>query len=205
MNTERRNNNQRVRIEKRDGQPSKIVGYAAVFYRDDDPGTQYELYSGHFERIQPGAFTRALGEKDDVRGLFNHEPSAILGRAQAGTLSLSEDDTGLRYEIDVPDTQVGRDVATSIERGDVTGSSFAFSISEGGSEIRKDGKHTVREINGVALYDVGPVTYPAYEATTTGMRAADGIKEARLAFEQFYIDQESVEVRLRIIAIDTDS
>ena len=122
-------NDKQVRIEKRDGQPTKIVGYAAVFYRYDDPGTQYELYSGHVERIQPGAFKRAIEEADDVRGLFNHEPSQILGRTKSGTMRLSEDETGLRYEIDVPDTQVGRDVVTSIDRGDVTGSSGSGSGS----------------------------------------------------------------------------
>ena len=197
-------NDKQVRIEKRDGQPTKIVGYAAVVYRADDPGTQYELYSGHVERIQPGAFKRAIDEADDVRGLYNHEPSQILGRTKSGTMRLSEDETGLRYEIDVPDTQVGRDVVTSIERGDVTGSSFAFAVSEGGSEIRKDGQVTVREITGVDLYDSGPVTYPAYDATTTGLRAIDGIDEARAAFEQFEKEQTAVEVRARMIALEND-
>ena len=197
-------NDKQVRIEKRDGQPTKIVGYAAVFYRADDPGTQYELYSGHVERIQPGAFKRAIEQADDVRGLFNHEPSQILGRTKSGTMRLSEDETGRRYEIDVPDTQVGRDVVPSIERGDVTGSSFAFAVSEGGSEIRKDGQVTVREITGVDLYDSGPVTYPAYDATTTGLRAIDGIDEARAAFEQFEKEQTAVEVRARMIALEND-
>tara|TARA_B100001123_G_scaffold272646_1_gene303416 strand:- start:15 stop:626 length:612 start_codon:yes stop_codon:yes gene_type:complete len=197
-------NAKQVRIEKRDGQPTKIVGYAAVFYRADDPGTQYELYSGHVERIKPGAFKRAIEQADDVRGLFNHEPSQILGRTKSGTMRLSEDETGLRYEIDVPDTQVGRDVVTSIERGDVTGSSFAFAVSEGGSEIRKDGQVTVREISGVTLYDSGPVSFPAYDATTTGLRAIDGIDEARVAFEQFEKEQRAVEVRARMIALEND-
>ena len=197
-------NDKKVRIEKRDGQPPRIVGYAAVFYRAEEPGTQYELYSGHVERIQPGAFQRSIDESDDVRGLFNHEPSQILGRTKSGTMRLSEDETGLRYEIDVPDTQVGRDVVTSIERGDVTGSSFAFAVSEGGSEIRKDGNVTVREITGVDLYDSGPVTYPAYDATTTGLRAIDGTEEARAAFEQFEKEIESVRVRARTIALDND-
>ena len=200
----KRANDKQVRIEKRDGAPDRIVGYAAVFYRDSEPGTEYELYSGHVERIKPGAFTRAIEEADDVRGLFNHEPSQILGRTKAGTMRLSEAATGLRYELDVPDTQIGRDVATSIERGDVTGSSFAFSVSAGGSEIRKEGKITVREITGVDLYDSGPVTYPAYDATTTGLRAVDGIDEARIAFEQFELEQQAVTVRVKLIALEQD-
>ena len=198
-------NSKQVRIEKRDGQPSKIVGYAAVFYRSGEPGTQYELYTGHFERIQPGSFSRAIEDQDDVRGLYNHEPSAILGRTVSNTLRLSEDEIGLRYEIDVPDTQIGRDVVTSIDRGDVTGSSFAFSISEGGSQVRKDGKVTVREITGVDLYDVGPVSFPAYDATTTGLRAVDGIDEARAEIEAFEKQQQAIAVRLRLLALDNDN
>ncbi len=157
------------------------------------------------ERIQPGAFTRAIEEADDVRGLFNHEPSQILGRTKANTMRLSEDPTGLRYEIDIPDTQIGRDVATSIERGDVTGSSFAFSVSEGGSQVRKDGTITVREISGVDLFDAGPVTYPAYSASSTGLRAIDGMDDARAEIEAFHKQQQAVAVRLRMLALEFDT
>lgn len=160
-----------VRVSKRENGVSVIEGYAAVFYRAGDPGTEFELWDDLVERIMPGAFDRALRDGDDVRGLFNHSPSEVLGRSVAKTLRLSVDQIGLRYEIDLPDTQRARDVAVSIERGDISGSSFAF-----GSErivwVQEE-KRMIRQVESVRLYDVGPVTYPAYEGTSTGVRSSD--------------------------------
>ncbi|NIP69360.1 MAG: HK97 family phage prohead protease, partial [Planctomycetales bacterium] len=106
----------------------------------------------------------ALKESDDVRGLFNHDPSQLLGRTSSNTMRLSVDQRGLRYDIDVPDTRIGNDVVESIKRGDLSGSSFAFTVDTVEWQER-DGMH-IREIRGVHLYDTGPVTYPAYEATS---------------------------------------
>lgn len=159
-----------VHIEERDGHTAIITGHAAVFFRKSDAGTEFELFDGLVERIMPGAFDEALRGEDDVAALFNHEASQLLGRRSAGTLTLTVDKRGLKYEIEAPDTQVGRDVVTSVRRGDIAGSSFAFvptdtRIVQGGK-----GKPDVREINGVQLFDVGPVTYPAYPSTDTGVR-----------------------------------
>lgn len=156
-----------VRLDQRDGAPSKIAGYASVFY-DGTDGTQYQLYDDMVERIMPGAFDRAIRE-DDVRALFNHDPNCLLGRSVSKTLSLSVDKKGLRYEIDPPATTVGKDVAESIRRGDLSGSSFAFVPTD--VVWREVDKLLIREINAVQLWDVGPVTYPAYDASTAGMRA----------------------------------
>ena len=166
---ERRITNGECRIEKREDGTSVAVGYAAVFYRESDPGTQYELWRDTYERIERGAFADALKRPDDVRGLFNHDADNLLGRSTADTLRLTEDDKGLKYEIDLPDTQTGRDVATSIERGDLTGSSFAFvpEIVEWDESEDQD----IRTIKSVRLFDVGPVTYPAYESTTAALRS----------------------------------
>lgn len=165
-----------VKIEQRNDGSIAISGYAAVFHRASDPGTEFELWEGMVERIMPGAFDRAVSE-DDVRGLFNHDPSMLLGRTSAETLRLSVDENGLRYEIDLPETSIGKDVAESIRRGDLSGSSFAFLTTD--EDWRKeDGVH-IREIRGVRLFDVGPVTYPAYSATTTGLRSDnDSAKES---------------------------
>jgi hypothetical protein len=165
---ERRYTPQVVAVESRaDDQPSQIAGYAAVYY-DGTPETEFVLWEGAVERIMPGAFDRAIRE-DDVRGLFNHDPNQVLGRTAANTLTLSSDATGLRYVDDVPDTGVGRDVSASIERGDVTGSSFSFTITD--VEWRVEDEIEIREIRGVRVYDVGPVTFAAYEATSAGIRA----------------------------------
>ena len=162
---------QPIKIETRADKGKMITGYAAVFYRAANPGTQYELMSDMYERIDRSAFNRALSEKDDARALFNHDPNFLLGRASAGTLRLSVDDIGLRYENDLPDTQVGRDLATSIERGDLTGSSFGFRVKSQ-TWTEEEGRD-IRTINEVELFDVGPVTYPAYDATTTGLRSEE--------------------------------
>lgn len=173
-----------VKLQKRadaaaDALPD-IVGLAAVYYNSADPaGTQYQLWDNYFERIMPGAFDRAVKE-DDVRALQNHDPRLLLGRSSAGTLSLEVTDEGLRYTITPPNTQAGRDTVTSLERGDLDGSSFAFNITAGGVEWSEERVKTVdghevtifvRNIKAVELFDVGPVTYPAYSGTSAGTRS----------------------------------
>lgn len=148
---------------------SLLVGYAAVFFREDDPATQYELRPGLVERIERGAFARAIVEGHDVRALFNHDANQVLGRVP-DTLSLVEDAIGLRYTIVLPDTQLGRDLAALVARGDITGSSFSFMVRAKRDDKLVDGTR-VWTLLDVDLYDVGPVTFPAYEATTAETRA----------------------------------
>jgi len=166
-----------ARIERRqdDDAPDRLAGYGAVYY-DGTPETEYELWTNCVERIMPGAFDRAVRE-DDVRGLFNHDRNLILGRVKAGTMRIKTDKRGLWYEIDVPDTQPGRDTATSVERGDVTGSSFSFYVKE--VTWRDEGDLEIREINDVELFDTGPVTFPAYEGTTSAARGEPAFAEVR--------------------------
>jgi HK97 family phage prohead protease len=195
-----------VKVETRADGGQTLVGYAAVFYRDGDAGTEYRLGPDVVERIAPTAFNRALQEKHDARALFNHDPNMLLGRAGAGTLRLSVDARGLRYEIDLPETNVGKDVAASIARGDLSGSSFAFRINgKGGQRFEKGKDYDVRNILDVDLYDVGPVTYPAYEGTTTGVRSGD-CSDAFDAVNEWRKerDAESVAVRSRMIALDNE-
>ena len=164
-----------VRVERREDDDARtITGYAALTY-DGTPDTEYELWKGSVERIAPGAFNRAAAE-DDVRGLFNHDSDHLLGRTTAGTMRLTVDAKGLRYEIDAPDTQAGRDVVTSIDRGDLSGSSFSFRVTD--ERWTEEGDLEVRTILAVELFDVGPVTFPAYTNTTAGTREAD-LAEAR--------------------------
>lgn len=141
-----------------------IVGHAAVFNRIADIGGYYR------EKVQPGAFARAIKE-DDVRALFNHNPDLLLGRNKAGTLRLSEDEYGLAYEVD-PDMEIShtRDVVRMMERGDVTQSSFGFFVRK--QQWEEDEKGVVtRTIIEAELFDVSPVTYPAYTTTDVGVRS----------------------------------
>lgn len=157
-----------LRVEQRaDGKPV-IAGYAAVFYNAADPGTRFMLWDHCEERILPGAFDKALKD-DDVRALFNHSADVVLGRSTARTLRLSVDARGLRYEIDPPDTQQARDLMESIKRGDISGSSFAFDTR--GEQYRRENGNYIRELTDLKLYDVGPVSFPAYTGTEAGIRA----------------------------------
>lgn len=165
-----------------DGDKRTLAGFAARFY-DGTPATEYELWPGMIERIDPGAFDRALAERDDVRGLVNHQPDNILGRTTAGTMRLEKRSEGLWYEIDLPATQTGTDISVSVERGDVTGSSFSFGILEQRWDETPD--TVIRTLMSVRLYDVGPVTFPAYEGTTAAMRADEGAGDALLEYEDW--------------------
>lgn len=180
------------RADQKDGELPDITGLAAVFYNADDPaGTQYQLWDNYFERILPGAFDRAVKE-DDVRALQNHDPRLLLGRTTAGTLQLEVTKEGLAYRIQPPATQVGRDTITLLERGDLDGSSFAFLPSNGGIEwteerVKVNGSDVtiyIRNVKAVDLYDVGPVTYPAYTATSSGTRSSRPCLDARSDGEQ---------------------
>ena len=154
----------------------RITGYAAVFYRKGDPGTQYRLWSGCYERVMPGAFDRMMADGDDVRALYNHRPDWILGRRSAGTLKLSVDEIGLRYEIEPAETSIYKDVLEHVSRKDVTGSSFSWmNILEEKwvtFENPSDDIDEVREIYSFGeMVDLGPVTFPAYESSTSDARA----------------------------------
>lgn len=137
---------------------SVLSGYAAVF-------DQVARVGGTYESVGRSAFDKVLGDKADVRCLVNHEPSRLLGRTSSGTLRLSVDDIGLRYEVDLPDTQDGRDLRTLVARGDLSGSSFGFVPGASARSHTVDGA-TLRSHTSVGmLLDVSPVTYPAYSGT----------------------------------------
>ena len=146
-----------------------IFGYAAVFY-NGAPETQYEIWDDYVERIHPGCFDRPIREKHDVRCLFNHDSSSLLGRTISETLRLAVDAVGLFYECQSnPADPDHTRVHEKLRRKDVSGSSFQFVPTAW--TIREEGGVTICEITDCDLYDVGPVTYPAYEGSTSGLRA----------------------------------
>jgi HK97 family phage prohead protease len=116
------------------------------------------------ERIAPGAFKRSLRAKNDIKLLWNHDSSSVLGSTRSGTLRLVEDEMGLRVEADLPDTQAGRDARVLIQRGDVTGFSFGFTVPPNGDSWNADG--TERTLKSVRLLEVSTgVAFPAYPST----------------------------------------
>ena len=148
---------------REEGDTLPAPGYAAVFARLSSD------LSGFVEVVAPGAFRSTL-KQADVRALFNHSPDALLGRSSSGTLRMTEDDQGLRYEIDLPYTSLGRDVAELLRRGDISGSSFGFrTIADEWGETEEG--YPLRTLNEVALRDVGPVTFPAYTDTEASLRS----------------------------------
>ena len=153
--------------ELRTDGPMRISGYAAVFAGVYD--------SGYFvESIRRGAFSPVL--KDDVRCLFNHDPNKVLGRTKSGTLAIEEDEKGLKFSCDLPPCQLGEEVRAMVVRGDVSGCSFSFTPDK--VEWSENGSR--REIVSLkGLFDVGPVTYPAYEDTTVAARADKSLREFR--------------------------
>lgn len=161
---------------RKSGDGVVIEGHGAVFNR-----TSQNL-GGFVEQVHPDAFKRTLGNDPDVRALVNHDPSLLLGRTRSGTLRLSTDSTGLFYEIDLPDTQVARDLRISMERRDIDQSSFAFFVNADEWSQTEDG-FPLRTLTAVSLHngDVSPVTYPAYEAADSGVagRAYKSLAEAR--------------------------
>ncbi len=165
MEIERRYTPGKVSIEKREDHDPVIRGYAAVF------DTLSENLGGFREKIDPGAFSDVLD--DDVRGLFNHDSNLIIGRTKAGTLKIAQDSKGLIYEAEPPDTQIGRDLVVSIERGDVDQSSFAFTVDQDKFEEDDDGRIIRTIIKVKRLYDVSPVTYPAYPDASVGLRGLE--------------------------------
>lgn len=168
---ERRALREPIEFREADGGGATISGYAAVFNKETVIGGSMW---GFREQIAPHAFDDAI-TRDDVRALFNHDPNMLLGRSVNGTLRLSVDKKGLKYEVDLPDTTVARDVRELIKRGDVSGSSFAFHVDEDGSEWddseMKKGKLPLRTITKAELFDVSPVTYPAYPQTSVSARS----------------------------------
>ena len=159
-----------------DGDAPIIEGYAARFNKWADIGGMFR------ERIAAGAFLDTI-ETDNVRALFNHDANLVLGNTKNGSLRLHEDNKGLWMENTPPGTQAANDVVALIDRRDVTGQSFGFAVQEEKWATKEvDGQPTEhRTITKAKLYDVGPVTYPAYEVSTVNTRSAQEVYEARMA------------------------
>lgn len=158
-----------LRLEKRAAGESEsrvIVGHAAVFDQwSDDLG-------GFREKVAPGAFKATLEAGADVRALYNHNADIVIGRSKSGTLRLSEDNQGLAIEIDPPDTQAGRDLVVLMERGDIDQMSFGFrTIRDEWVTPPGEQYPTERTLLEVELFDVSPVTFPAYPDTDVAVRA----------------------------------
>ena len=137
----------------------RLEGYAATFAHEADLGT-------FRERISLGAF-RSVSTRD-VLALLDHDPGKVLGRTRTGTLSLREDDKGLAFTLDLPDTAAGRDVLALAARDDLGGMSFGFTVPEGGEEW----EGATRTLRAIDLHEISVVSaWPAYEGTEIALRS----------------------------------
>ncbi|WP_312670696.1 HK97 family phage prohead protease [Pseudescherichia sp.] len=133
----------------------KLVGYAVRW------NSQSEVIWDEFvEQFAPGAFSESLASGSDVRALYEHNYTQLLGRTKSGSLVLAEDDTGLRFELTPPDTQLGRDVLTLVERGDLSGMSFGFRALKESWEIGQS--PYLRTVTAAELREITVTSMPAY-------------------------------------------
>lgn len=165
---ERRFYSAEVRASKESRQ---VDGYAALFNSDSEV-----LYGSFIERIAPGAFDEVL--KDDAVALFNHDPNLVLAR-NGKTMVLTQDDKGLRYQFEAPNTTAGNDLIENLRNGNISQSSFGFTVAGEEWTCSEDrSKPSVRTITKIKrLYDVSPVTYPAYPDTSVGLRNFESLKK----------------------------
>lgn len=144
-----------------------ITGYAAKFDTWSEP-----IYGWFVEKIARGAFEKT--DMSDVIMVFNHDISGVLARTTSGTLKLSVDETGLRFEFEAPDTTLGNDMLELVKRGDISKCSFKFVVETDEWRYADDNnklEYDERTVKAIArLYDVSLVTYPAYKDTEASVR-----------------------------------
>lgn len=176
-------------IEIREGEDGKrtLHGYAVKWeMKSQTMGYWYRFK----EQFKKGAFTESL-TNEDQRALWSHDTSQVLGRTKNGTLRLFEDEIGLRFELDLPNTTLGNDAYETIKRGDVDGVSFGFQQQKQEWD-ETDPDNVVRTITQAKLIEISPVAFPAYPDSQVSARSNDPYKE--------YLDEKKRgELRRRLI------
>lgn len=140
-------------------------GYASVF------NSRSENLGGFTEFVAPGAFTRSLKSRNDVKLLWNHDAGQVLGSTRAKSMTLTEDARGLKVSATLPNTQLGRDTAELIRTGIIDSMSFGFNVIK--DTWNSEG--TERTLDAVRLFEVSIVAFPAYAGTagTTSVRSVE--------------------------------
>lgn len=138
-----------------DSENKTLVGYVVQWNKDSEL-----LWGEYIERFAPNAFSQSLASGQDVRALFEHDHTKLLGRTSSSTLRLIEDSIGLRFELTPPDTQIGRDLLVSVERGDISGMSFGFIAQK--NEWDFNVEPNIRTVTQAALFEITVTSIPAY-------------------------------------------
>jgi HK97 family phage prohead protease len=198
MSIETRTTAEFVEVRTDENNQRTAIGYAAKF------DSLSANLGGFVEVIRNNAFTQTLesGTGQDARALWNHDSSQVLGRVSAGTLRLSEDETGLRFEIDLPNTTTGRDASELLQRGDVQGASFGFRVVDDAWGETETG-FPLRELRSVALSEVSLVAFPAYPETEVALRSL--AQQHDLDFEQVRAAAADDDLKSLITADEDDT
>jgi len=188
---------QQIELRADDGTRT-LTGYAAKF---NSPTGIADYF---VEQIAPGAFAETI--KGDVRCLFNHQSDNVLGRTASGTLRLWEDEVGLVFEVDLPDTTLGRDVAKLVERRDISGCSFGFrALKQTWDDTTEPPGRTLEKVE---ISEISIVTFPAYPDTSVGLRSLEaarkegGARKAATAARRVAEKRAAMEQRIRGIRQD---
>jgi HK97 family phage prohead protease len=174
-----------------------VVESRTLLFTDSQGRNVYEEIAR--EAVQNYDFSRG-----DVISAFNHNFEKILGRTSANTLAITKDNTGMRYSIpSLPNTSYGNDLKEQLSRGDVKGSSFVFTIAEGGetwTEIEGGMLRTITQFDEV--FEVGPVVFPAYVDTTAAKRSLEGRTTNELEIKQIQTVDFQTELRSRRLRLE---
>lgn len=183
-----------LRAGESDQEEPKVVGYGIVY------GRKTELWPGFTERIKEGAFSGSLAGEREIKSFFNHDAGQVLSTTKSDpALKLVENKTGIRFESPIPPTSYGNDLKVNLNRGNVRGSSFAFTVEEDDWQEDKSG-NIHREVIKGTLYEIGPVTNPAYSSSSASLRGLEGaVKEFKeIQEERRKKENESVQADLDI-------
>lgn len=182
---------------RQEGEAQIIEGVAVVYNQLSEP------IGGYFrEFFAPGSLTKTLAENRAIKSLWNHNTDYVLGSQKSGTLQLRDAEDGLHFMCKLPDTQWARDFAQSIKRGDVDQCSFLFDSVRDKWAVGSDGMRT-REVLEARLYEVSPVTFPAYTQTSVSARA-ELVAEMRSSFDGMApTDEDEEELRTLVAQLSS--
>ncbi|MGE6516643.1 HK97 family phage prohead protease [Lysinibacillus sphaericus] len=171
--TEKRNlTTSDVEIREAENGKRTISGYAVKWEMKSHAMGYFKRFK---EQFQKGAFTESM-TNDDQLALWSHDTTKVLGRTKNGTLRLFEDDIGLRFELDLPNSTLGNDAYETIKRGDVDGVSFGFRMVKQEWD-ENDIENITRTISKAKLLEISPVAFPAYPDSQVSARSHDPYKE----------------------------
>ena len=178
-----------VRTEGEDNQDRKVAGIGIVY------DSWEELWPGYRERIRKGAVQKA----DIVKSYFNHDPGKVLATTKSNPpLELNDGKTGMEFIAPIPPTSYGNDLMVNLERGNVTGASFAFSVEPDGDKRWDEDGIFYRDIKKLTLYEIGPVSDPAYISTSAHLRSAEDIYNEFLATDAQESEAARVEEQRKV-------